>query len=108
MIVGESGFEIVFDRLLPLLSTSKKFTYSEIDIIEADLPLTERTGILSDFITAFGPVPMFVNNTLTINYKDGQTKKLSTNIFRDAFHEGFRHIGKLTGLKIVVNDVPFS
>ena len=108
IVVREAYFEIVLERLLPQLSTTKKFQFSEIENIEADLPLTKRTGVIADMVTVFGPFPRIVINTITINYKNGRKKKLSANIDRDSFHEGFRFIKKMARIDIVVNDIAFS
>jgi len=108
IIITDEYFEIVFKRLIPVLSTSRKFIYKDIERIEADLPLTQSRGVLSSLVTATAPVLMIVTNTIAIQYRGGRVKKISTNIYRDAYHEAFDALRRVSNIQIEINDIPFS
>lgn len=44
ILVADDGFEIRFTRILPFLSQSCFFRYSDTERIEADLPMTQKKG----------------------------------------------------------------
>src|SRR5580700_10523559 len=87
IIVMEDQFQISMKRMLPILSKSAVFYFSEIEKIEADLPMTQKSSIMAALRTwsSSSPIPvqMSDSNKVTIIYKDGRVKKLSPRIYRN-------------------------
>jgi|GEM_PF-3936653 len=101
-VVMDDRFKILYKRFIPAFSSSKDFLYTEIDSIEAILPLTRttETGILASLYWSRHPYGKTLENTLTIHYYDGHTKHLWVKISREDLQEAFIHIKKLSPIRI--------
>jgi hypothetical protein len=82
--------------------------FSEIDKIEADLPMTPKSSIMAALATwsSSSPIQLSESNKVTIIYKDGRVKKLSPRIFRNAFEEAFAYLRKAGKIHITIEGVP--
>jgi len=108
IVVTETGFEMVFKRIIPLFSTSKRFVYSDIESIEADLPLTRSNSIFYELASLMISVASAPSNNISISFKNGKEKKISSNVYRDSFHEAFMYIRKAGNIPITINDIPLK
>jgi hypothetical protein len=104
IVVRETYFELGFIRMVPVFSTSKTFFYSDIESMEADLPLTKSNSFFYELRSLMVSVAAAPSNNIGISFKNGKKKKISSNVYRDSFHEAFKYIRQTGGISIVTND----
>ncbi len=89
-------------RLFNILSRKKEFRFDEVKSIDAQLPLTQKGDIFSDFVGMSTNVMMIIWNKLSITYRIGKEKKVISKLYRNEFEEAFKQIKRLSDIQINV------
>ena len=107
IVVERDRFTIVTWRLIPAMRKRQTFLFSQVQSIEAYLPLTQGEDFYqNERDLTNGPLSSgrTKQNSLIIRYRDGVEVKLNPSIYRKAFREALGHIGKLSAIKIQATD----
>lgn len=91
IFICEEYLTIKVYSFLNIFSTKRSFRLVDIELIKANLPLSEKKHLLNLLIPSFLS-SVIVMNSLKITFKNGNTEEVNTQIYRQEFLNGFEII----------------